>query len=267
MNFEERLAQTQAKLDELKAKINDSIDSAKDAYKADKKDAMINLAKMNAAIEDFGRDVEAQVYCDVTSMKAEAKADADAISGALDDIADKAEAKAEKIDKALDEADDKIDAKVGEIDDKINAKLDKVDAKIDEVDAKIDAKLDADAEKCDAAMAKIDAKINDDLDTIEGDYYAAGEDIRLAKERYDSKLNATRLKVQMHLEEVKSRIDAKKTEIDKASQEELIMDLLDYADDCQMIAYAYAIEAELAIIDACDEIEDYEAKYGDIEKA
>ena len=249
MNFEERLAQTQAKLDELKAKINDSIDSAKEAYKADKKEAMISVAKMNAAIEDFGRDVEAQVYCDVTSMKEEAKADADAMNDALDEIDSKVTAKAEKIDKALDEVDDKIDAK------------------LDEVDAKIDAKLDADAEKCDAAMEKIDAKINDDLDTIEGDYYAAGEDLRLAKERYDSKLNATRLKVQMHLEEVKNRIEAKKTELDKAAQEELIMDLLDYADDCQMIAYAYAMEAELAIIDACDQIEDYEAKYGDIEKA
>ena len=238
MNFEERLAQTQAKLDELKAKINDSIDSAKEAYKADKKEAMISVAKMNAAIEDFGRDVEAQVYCDVTSMKEEAKADADAMNDALDEIDSKVTAKAEKIDKALDEVDDKIDAK-----------------------------LDADAEKCDAAMEKIDAKINDDLDTIEGDYYAAGEDLRLAKERYDSKLNATRLKVQMHLEEVKNRIEAKKTELDKAAQEELIMDLLDYADDCQMIAYAYAMEAELAIIDACDQIEDYEAKYGDIEKA
>ena len=294
MNFEERLAQTQTKLDELKAKINDSIESAKAARQADRKEAMINLAKMNAAIEDFGRDVEAQVYCDVTSMKAEAQADVDAVGDAIDEIGDKITAKAEAvgkaldeaddkidakvgeiddkltakaeaIDKALDEADDKIDAKVGEIDDKIDAKLDKVDAKVEELDAKIDAKLDADAEKYDAAMDKIDAKVNDDLDAIEGDYYAAKEDVRLAKERYDSKLNATRLKVQMHMEDVKNRIEAKKTELDKAAQEELIMDLLDYADDCQMIAYAYAMEAELAILDACDEIEDYDSKYGKTE--
>jgi hypothetical protein len=32
-----------------------------------------------------------------------------------------------------------------------------------------------------------------------------------------------------------------------------------------MIAYAYAMEAELAILDACDEIEDYESKYGKME--
>ena len=282
MNFEERLAQTQTKLDELKAKINDSIESAKAARQADRKEAMINLAKMNAAIEDFGRDVEAQVYCDVTSMKAEAQADVDAVGDAIDEIGDKITAKAEAVGKALDEADDKIEiddkinakldaadekisAKLDAADEKIEDKMDKVDAKVEELDAKIDAKLDADAEKYDAAMDKIDAKVNDDLDAIEGDYYAAKEDVRLAKERYDSKLNATRLKVQMHMEDVKNRIEAKKTELDKAAQEELIMDLLDYADDCQMIAYAYAMEAELAILDACDEIEDYDSKYGKTE--
>ena len=247
MNFEERLAQTQTKLDELKAKINDSIESAKAARQADRKEAMINLAKMNAAIEDFGRDVEAQVYCDVTSMKAEAQADVDAVGDAIDEIGDKITAKAEAVGKALDEADDKIDAKVGEIDDKLTAKAEAIDKALDEADD------------------KIDAKVNDDLDAIEGDYYAAKEDVRLAKERYDSKLNATRLKVQMHMEDVKNRIEAKKTELDKAAQEELIMDLLDYADDCQMIAYAYAMEAELAILDACDEIEDYDSKYGKTE--
>ncbi len=237
MNFEERLSQTQAKLDELKAKINSSIDSAKEAYQADKKDAMINLAKMNAAIEDFGRDVEAQVYCDVTSMKAEAQADASAIDNAFDEIDAKANAKA-----------DEIDAKVEELDAKIAAKAEKIDAALDSADE------------------KIDAKVNEGLDAIEGDYYAAKEDIRLAKERYDSKLNAIRLKVQMHKEEVKADIDAKKTAIDKAAQEDLIVALLDYADDCQMIALSYAMEAELAILDACDEIEDYNAKYGNIEE-
>ena len=140
MNFEERLAQSQAKLDELKEKINNSIDSSKAAYQVDKKEAMIKLAKMNAAIEDFGRDVEAQVYCDVTSMQNEVKADTEAINKAMEDINDK--------------------------------------------------------------------------------------------------IDATRLKVQMHREEVKNRIETKKTELDKAAQEELIMDLLDYADDCQMVAYS-----------------------------
>ena len=215
MNFEERLAQTQSKLEELKAKINESIESAKAAYEVDKKDAMIRQAKCDAAIEDFGRDVAAQVYCDVNSMQKEFEADAAALNEAIEQI------------------DDKINAKIAE-----------------------------GAKKYDEAGENLMAKVDDGLATVEGDVNAAAENRRLAKERSDSKLNATRLKVQMHQEEVKSRIEAKKTELDKAAQEELIADLLDYADDCQMIAYAYAMEAELAITDACEEIQDYEAKYG-----
>ena len=215
MNFEERLAQTQAKLEELKAKINESLESAKAARQADRKEAMIAQAKINAAIEDFGRDVAAQVYCDVNSMQKEFEADAAALNEAIEQI------------------DDKINAKIAE-----------------------------GAKKYDEAGENLMAKVDDGLATVEGDVNAAAENRRLAKERSDSKLNATRLKVQMHQEEVKSRIEAKKTELDKAAQEELIADLLDYADDCQMIAYAYAMEAELAITDACEEIQDYEAKYG-----
>ena len=215
MNFEERPAQTQSKLEELKAKINESIESAKAAYEVDKKDAMIRQAKFDAAIEDFGRDVAAQVYCDVNSMQKEFEADAAALNEAIEQI------------------DDKINAKIAE-----------------------------GAKKYDEAGENLMAKVDDGLATVEGDVNAAAENRRLAKERSDSKLNATRLKVQMHQEEVKNRIAAKKTDLDKAAQEELIADLLDYADDCQMIAYAYAMEAELAITDACEEIRDYEAKYG-----
>ena len=220
MTFEERLAQSQAKLEELKEKINKSIDSAKATYQTDKKEAMIKLAKMNAAIEDFGRDVEAQVYCDVTAMQKEIEADNAAMNKAMEDI-----------------------------------------------NNKIDAKVDADMKKYDEKAEKLQAKIDDGLATADGNLNASIENNRLAKERYNSKLNATRLKVQMHQEEVKNRIESKKTELDKAAQEELIMDLLDYADDCQMVAYSYAMEAELATMDACDEIADYEAKYGKFEEA
>ena len=237
MNFEERLAQTQAKLDELKEKINASIDSAKEARKAGQKEALINLAKMDAAIENFGRDVQAQVYCDVTAMKEEVEADAAAMNEALE-----------------------------EIDNKIAAKQEKREENLAKFDQKIDEKIAKDSQKYDAMAERIQAKVDDDLATAEGNVNAAEENLRLAKERYNSKLNSTRLQVQMHQEEVKNRINAKKTEIDKTAQEELILDLLDYADDCQLIAYAYAMEAELAILDAIDEIEDYEAKYGKFEE-
>lgn len=219
MNFDERLTQTQAKLDEVKARINTSIDSAKEAQTLKKKDIIVKLGKMDAAVSDFNKNVEAQVLCDVTSMKEEVTSDVDTISAALDQLGDKIESRVEK-----------------------------------------------DDAECETAAEKLQAKFDDDKETIEGDINAAEEDIRLAKERYEGKLNSTRLKVQMHLEQIKAKINAKKTEIDKAAQEEMILDLLDYADDCQMIALSYAMEAELAILEACDEIEDYEEKYGEIEE-
>ena len=77
----------------FKAKINESIESAKAAYEVDKKDAMIRQAKFDAAIEDFGRDVAAQVYCDVTSMQKEFEADAAALNEAIEQIDDKINAK------------------------------------------------------------------------------------------------------------------------------------------------------------------------------
>ena len=139
--------------------------------------------------------------------------------------------------------------------------------RLNDINDKIDAKIADSAKKYDDAAENLMAKVDDSLATAEGNVNAAEENSRLAKERYNSKLNATRLKVQMHQEEVKNRIESKKTELDKAAQEELIMDLLDYADDCQMVAYSYAMEAELATMDACDEIADYEAKYGKFEEA
>ena len=237
MNFEERLAQTQAKLDDLKAKINESIESSKKAYELDKKEVMIAIAKMNAAIEDFGRDVEAQLYCDATSLKSEYEADKAAMNAAVKDIADKADVKADEAGAALKKLDGKIDAKIAE-----------------------------DTAKYDAAAEKLMNKIDDQLGTMEGNKSAAEEDLRIIKERNAGKLNAKRLELQMRQEAAKDKIEAHKTAIDKAAQEELIMELLDYADCCQSIAYAYAMEAELAILDACDEIEDYEAKYGKFEK-
>ena len=47
--------------------------------------------------------------------------------------------------------------------------------------------------------------------------------------------------------------------------EELINDLLDYADGCQAMALAYTDEAMAAVKDASDLIDQYDAKYGKTE--
>lgn len=70
-------------------------------------------------------------------------------------------------------------------------------------------------------------------------------------DKIDQKIGARADKIDAALDDLDAKVDAKVN--------------VDYADDCQMIAYAYAMEAELAILDACQEIEDYEAKYGKAE--
>ncbi|MBQ3392428.1 MAG: hypothetical protein IJG52_03340 [Lachnospiraceae bacterium] len=195
MDFEERFAQAQAKLDELKAKINASLDSTKAAYQ---KEASDKLVEIDTAIEKFAEEIEAELGENFSYMKEQARKDA---------------------------------ASIGE-------SFDKLDERVQD-------------------------KIDDDVDAVEGDISAAEENLRIVKDRADGKLNAARLKVQMHQEQIRDKIEAKKTSFDKAAQEALITDLLDYADDCQKIAYAYAMEAELAIMDACDEIKDYKEKYGE----
>ena len=50
--------------------------------------------------------------------------------------------------------------------------------------------------------------------------------------------------------------------MDKASQEKRINELLDYAESCQALTLAMALETEAAFLDATDEIADYVEKYG-----
>ena len=214
MNFEERLAKTQAKMEELKARINESLDASKADREGKRSET---LDKINAFVSD-----------------------PDAFNKMFNKVDEKL---AVMIDNGIDKAGDAVDG----------------------LDGKIDEAIKDGAEKYDEDANKLQAKVDDALETTEGDYYAAQENVRIAQDEYKAKLNSTRIEMQMRLEEAKAKIEEKKESVDKAVQEDLIADLLDYADDCQALAYSYTMEAELAIMDACDLIDEYEAKYGKME--
>lgn len=157
--------------------------------------------------------------------------------------------------------------------DDINADLDELDAALAEDYAKYDAaveQLDAavaeDYAKFDAAVTEtVDAYNEDKVATAKGNIVAAEENIRRAKERKDSKIYAFKLKAQMRAEAVKQKIAAKRAEKDKAGMERYIMDLLDYADCCQQVAFAAAVEADITLLQAADAAADYVEKYGEVE--
>ena len=164
---------------------------------------------------------------------------------------------------------DAIDKKLGAIDEKLATMIvegmDKTAEAVDGLDGKIDNDIKEGAANYDAAAAKVQAAVDNALETADGDYYAAKENVRMTKEQYEGYLNSDLIQTQMNLEAVKTKIEKKKDAVDKAAMEELINDLLDYADGCQAMALAYTDEAMAAVKDASDRIDQYDAKYGKTE--
>ena len=66
-----------------------------------------------------------------------------------------------------------------------------------------------------------------------------------------------KLRAQMTVNNAKEKISARKEAIDKAAQEEWILDLFDYAEGCYEMAYAWALEAEYTLMEAAYEIDYY----------
>ncbi len=168
----------------------------------------------------------------------------------------------------------------------IAADIQALDAKIYDfytaVDAKLDAGLDEAEAKAKANAAKVKDALTLDQATAEniasaptgineiqkqtaGDVAAAAENVRLMNERRDSTINAAKLRTEMKVNAAKEKVAAHKEAIDKAAQEELILDLLDYAEGCYEMACAWALEAEAAMMEAAGEINDYTEKYGEKE--
>ena len=144
----------------------------------------------------------------------------------------------------------------------INDDIDVLDAVIADDLAEFDEAVNVDLDELDAAVS---TQVDDDIATVKGDIAAAKENARLAKERRTSKINAFKLKAQMKAENVKAKIDGVRTARDKAAQEMYILDLIDYAESCEQVAFAAAIEADLALLEAYELAADYVEKYGEPE--
>lgn len=148
----------------------------------------------------------------------------------------------------------------------INADLDELDAALAEDYAQFDAAVAEDYAKYDAAVAeRVNAHFDDKAATVEGNINAAKENFRLAKEHSDSKIYAFKLKAQMKAEALKQNLADKRAEKDKAAMEQYIIDLLDYAECCQQVAFAAAIEADMTLLEAAEAAADYIEKYGEPE--
>lgn len=225
MTFEEKYAAQGRKLDELKAKLDASIDARKIAREKKLEEIAADIDALDAKIDAFNASV-----------------------------------------------DTKLDAKADELDAKLDTQADKISAGMDSAEAK----LEAGAAKAKAAMTldKADAESianeKTGVDAIQkqtaGDFAVAEENARMIRERRDAKCSNARLRTEMKVNAAKEKIAVRKEELDKAAQEDWILDLLDYANSCYEMAYAWALEAEYTMMEAAYEIDYYTKRFGSDEE-
>lgn len=190
----------------------------------------------------------------------------DAVSAKMDEL----KAKAEKASKEVKEswtqgiADLKADmeftrANIDEIAADAERKHDlKVEERIDDAIAASEAVRESFAEGAANLKADGDAFVSDLKDAaVEIDEQTEIADAKIAAKR-EEKAEKHRAKI----EELRDRINDLGQAHARADQEELILELLEYADDCQAIAVYMAEEAAIAYKAAANEIAIYKAKYG-----
>ena len=225
MTFEEKYAAQGRKLDELKAKLDASIDARKIAREKKLEEIAADIDALDAKIDAFNASVDA-----------------------------------------------KLDAKADELDAKLDAQADKISAGMDSAEAK----LEAGAAKAKAAMtldkaaAESIANEKTGVDAIQkqtaGDFAVAEENARMIRERRDAKCSNAKLRTEMKVNAAKEKIAVRREELDKAAQEDWILDLLDYANSCYEMAYAWALEAEYTMMEAAYEIDYYTKRFGSDEE-
>ena len=216
MGFEEKFAETQAKMTEWKNKITEAMDAKKSESEE------TTLDKVNAFVSDpdglskvFGKFDEALAVKIVEGMDATEEA----VNGGL----------AEKADEA------------------INGGL----------AGKADEAIKAGSEAYEKAATKVMDAVDDGVESADSSFYAAQEAARLAVDQGQSKIYSGLLQAQMRIEAAKAKIAANKEAAEQADKEELVDDMLKYAESCQKLAYKYVKEAEDTMQEARDTIYNY----------
>ena len=136
----------------------------------------------------------------------------------------------------------------------IDAAIDSIIADLDELDAIVAsdyAEYEAAVDKqIDKQIDTLNAQIDDQYATAAGEQAAAEENARLAKARRDRKINSLKLKAQMKAEVLKERIDDRRESAEEAEMDAYVLELMDYAECCQQMAFSAAVEADLILLEA-----------------
>lgn len=141
----------------------------------------------------------------------------------------------------------------------IKERIEQAQAKMKEIQAKI---KDAGETAQIAAMLTKD-EIDKKVAEAKGNLAAAQENVRIATEKNQGKLNTELLKAQMTLQSAKASIEEKKEEADKDKRKKRIEELMDYAEACEAMAAQLTVEADLTMLEAAAELVEYVDKYGE----
>lgn len=140
----------------------------------------------------------------------------------------------------------------------MKAKMDALNAKMKDLGEKTKDAIDTVKIKGMYAKDKIDEMASETKSNIN----AAKENFRVFSEKAKSKASSELLKAQMNIDVAKEELAAKKEAYDKASLENYIEEVIEYASACAELSILAAEEAKLATLEAVQAQNEYDEKYG-----
>ena len=142
--------------------------------------------------------------------------------------------------------------------DEMKAKMEELNAKMKDLGEKTKDSIDTAKIKSMYAKDKIEEMVSETKSNVN----AMKENFRIFSEKVKGKASSELLKAQMNIDVAKEELATKKEAHDKASLENYIEDITEYASACVELSMLSAEEAKLATLEAVSAQQEYNEKYG-----
>lgn len=143
----------------------------------------------------------------------------------------------------------------------MKAKIDELNEKMKDLGEKTKDSIDTAKIKSMYTKDKIDEMASESKSNLN----ALKENFRIFSEKAKGKASSELLKAQMNIDVAKEKLAAKKEAHDKASLENYIEDVTEYASACIELSILAAEEAKHATLEAIAAQQEYDEKYGNEE--
>ena len=143
----------------------------------------------------------------------------------------------------------------------MKSKIDELNEKMKDLGEKTKDSIDTAKIKSMYAKDKIDEMASESKSNLN----ALKENFRILSEKAKGKASSELLKAQMNIDVAKEELAAKKEAHDKASLENYIEDVTEYASACIELSILAAEEAKHATLEAIAAQQEYDEKYGNEE--